>query len=111
MANPLEVFRFRSAARTIAQVLGVDPVPDCVVKNGRTTLTFRRLGGSRWAEMDQMAFALRAAEAARRVFLDDDRRQLRVAAARAMEVAFEDAALVQGCAVVARWECTVPGRG
>lgn len=95
----------------IAQTLGVDPAPDCVVKNGRTTLTFRKLGGSRWAESDQMAFALRAAEVARRVFLDDDRRQLRAAAARAVEVAFEDAAVVQGCAVVARWECAVPGRG
>jgi hypothetical protein len=110
MANPLEVFRFRSAARTIAQVLGVDPAPDCVVKNGRTTLTFRRLGGSRWTEEEQMAFALRAADAARRVFLDDDRRQLRGAAGRAMEVAFEDASVVQGCAVSARWECTVPGQ-
>jgi hypothetical protein len=110
MANPLEVFRFRSAARMIAQTLGVDPAPDCVVKNGRTTLTFRKLGGSRWAESDQMAFALRAAEVARRVFLDDDRRQLRAAAARAVEVAFEDAAVVQGCAVSARWECTVPGQ-
>jgi hypothetical protein len=110
MANPLEVFRFRSASRTIAQVLGVDPAPDCVVKNGRTTLTFRRLGGSRWPEEEQMTFALRAAEAARRVFLDDDRRQLRAAASRAVEVAFEDAAVVHGCAVCARWECTVPGQ-
>lgn len=57
-----------------------------------------------------MAFALRAAAATRRVFQDDERRQLRAAATRAMEVAFEDAAVVQGCAVSARWECTVPAQ-
>jgi hypothetical protein len=110
MANAFEVFRFRSAARSIAQVLGVDPPPDCMVRNGRTTVTFRRLGGSRWPEPQQMEFARRAASVVRRVFIEDDRRQLRSAAGRAIVVAFEDAAVVDGCAVSARWECTVPGQ-
>jgi hypothetical protein len=109
MANAFEVFRFRSAARSIAQVLGLDPPSDCMVRNGRTTVTFRRLGGSRWPEPQQMEFARQAASAVRRVFAEDGRRQLRSASTRAIVVTLEDAALVDGCAVTARWECIVPG--
>jgi hypothetical protein len=55
-----------------------------------------------------MEFALRVAAVARTVLAGDDRRQLRRGATRAIVVAFKDAAVVQGCEVTARWECTVP---
>jgi hypothetical protein len=53
---------------------------------------------------------LRVAAVARTVLAGDDRRQLRRGATRAIVVAFKDAAVVQGCEVTARWECTVPAQ-
>jgi hypothetical protein len=106
----LEIHRFPSAAEPIARELGIASPPECRIHNGRTTLTFRRLGGTRWAEAQQMEFALRAASVARAVLADDRRGQLRRSAMRAIGVAFEDATAVNGCAVVARWECVVPGQ-
>lgn len=103
-----EVIRFPSAAREIALVLGVEPAPECKIEHGRITLTFRRLSATRWTEQEQVGWAMRAAEAGRRVCASDDRRQLRRAAMRAIGVVFEDASIVEGCAVVARWECVVP---
>jgi len=47
---------------------------------------------------------------ARTVLAGDGRRQLRGGATRASVVAFKDAAVVQGCEVTARWECTVPAQ-
>jgi hypothetical protein len=78
--------------------------------NGRVTLTFRRLGAARWGEAEQMALALRAADAARPVLAGHSRWQLRRGTTRAIVVVFEDAAVVEGCAVTARWECVVPGQ-
>jgi hypothetical protein len=106
----LEIFIFRSVGDAIARALGVDPAPECHIFHGRTVLTFRRLGAARWPEAQQMEFALRAAAAARAVLADDKRRQLRKGATRAITIAFKDAAVVQGCEVTARWECTVPGQ-
>jgi hypothetical protein len=106
----LEVFRFRTAAGAIGRALGVEPLPECRIAHGRTTLTFRRLGATRWPEAQQMEFAGRAVAVARAVLADDSRRQLRNGARRAIVVVYEDATVVQGCAVVARWECAVPGQ-
>ena len=110
--NPLhfEVLSFRSVGDAIARALHVDPPPECRIVNGRTVITFRRLGAARWPETQQMEFALRAAAVARTVLAGDDRRQLRRGATRAIVVAFKDAAVVQGCEVTARWECTVPAQ-
>jgi hypothetical protein len=103
-----EVFTFRSVGDAIARVLRIDPPPDCHILHGRTIITFRRLGAARWPEAQQMEFALRAADATRAVLANDKRRQLRKGATRAIVVAFKDSAVVQGCEVTARWECTVP---
>jgi hypothetical protein len=102
-----EVHRFPSVGTPIGRALGVEP-PECRVQNGRTTLTFRRLGATRWSEAQQMEFARRAVAVARSVLADDDRGQLRRGARRAIVIVLEDATVVQDCAVVARWECTVP---
>ena len=108
--NPFEVFAFRSVGDAIGRALRVDPAPDCQILHGRTILTFRRLGASRWPEPQQMEFALRASDVARAVLADDKRRQVRKGATRAIVIAFKDAAVVEGCEVTARWECTVPGQ-
>ena len=72
--------------------------------------TFRRIGAARWPEVQQMEFALRAAAVARAVLADDERRQLRRGATRAITIAFKDSAVLEGCEVTARWECTVPAQ-
>jgi hypothetical protein len=104
----LGVIRYASVATAIGRALGVEPAPSCQIGHGRITLTFRRLGASRWLESQQIEHALRAAETARAVLIDDPRRAVRVRATRAIVVVYEDVSLVQGCAVVARWECVVP---
>ncbi|MFL5619135.1 MAG: hypothetical protein ACJ79A_12190 [Gemmatimonadaceae bacterium] len=107
---PFEVFSFRSVGDAVARALRVDQSPDCRIVNGRTVITFRRLGAARWPEAQQMEFAQRAAAVARAVLTDDPRRQLKRGATRAIVIAFKDAAVVQGCEVTARWECIVPGQ-
>jgi hypothetical protein len=97
--NPFEVFAFRSVGDAIGRALRVDPAPDCQILHGRTILTFRRLGASRWPEPQQMEFALRASDVARAVLADDKRRQVRKGATRAIVIAFKDAAVVEGCIV------------
>ena len=109
--NPLEVFSFRSVGDAIGRALRVDPPPDCRILHGRTVLTFRRLGAARWPEAQQVEFALRAASTARAVLADDRRQQIRKGATRATVVSFKDSAVVQGCEVTARWECTIPSQG
>lgn len=106
-----EVFRFRSTAATIARALNLEPPPECRIQNGRTYLTFRRLGATRWPQAEQMDLVRRAVAVTRAVLADDERRQLRKSAPKAIVVAFEDSTLVEGCAVTERWECTVPGLG
>jgi len=106
----LEIHRFPTAAEPIGRTLGVATPPECRIQNGRTMLTFRRLGGTQWTEQQRMEFALRAASVARGVLSADRRSQLRRSARRAIVVVYEDASVVQGCAVVARWECVVPGQ-
>ena len=106
-----EVFRFRSTAATIARALGIEPPPECHIQNGRTYLTFRRIGAARWPESQQMDLVRRAVAVTRAVLADDDRRQLRKSAPKAIVVAFEDSTLVDGWPVTMRWECTVPGTG
>ena len=73
---PFEVFSFRSVGDAIARALQIDHSPDCRIVNGRTVLTFRRLGAARWPEAQQVEFALRAAAVARAVLADDRSRQL-----------------------------------
>jgi len=104
-----EVFRFRSTAATISRGLGSEPPPECRIQNGRTYLTFRRLGAARWPEAQQMDLVRRAVAVTRAVLADDERRQLRKSAPKAIVVAFEDSTLVDGWPVTTRWECTVPG--
>jgi hypothetical protein len=103
-----EVIRFRSVGSGIARALGIEPPPDCRIAHGRATLTFRRLGATRWPEAQQIDYAVRAVNVARAVLADDTRRQVRRAAQWATVVVYEDATSVDGCAVVARWECVVP---
>lgn len=102
------VIRYASVAEAIVRALGIEPVPECRVGQGRITLTFRRLGASRWPESRQIEHALHVAATARRVLEGDSRASVRQRASRAIEVVYEDATLVRGCAVTARWECVVP---
>jgi hypothetical protein len=104
------VIRFQSVASAIGQALGIEPAPDCKIGQGRITLTFRRIGASRWSEDEQIEFALEAAAIARDVIASDHRRAVRRRANRAIVVVYEDTTLVRGCEVVARWECVVPVR-
>lgn len=108
--NPFEVFAFRSVGDEIGRALRVDPSPDCHILHGRTIITFRRLGAASWPGAQQMEFALRAVDIARAVLAGDKRRQVRKGATRAIVIAFKDSAVVQGCEVTARWECTVPAQ-
>ena len=109
--SPFEIFTFRSVGEAIARALHVESVPECRVVHGRVTLCFRRLGAARWPEAQQIELALRAVEAARVVLAGDSRWQLRRGATRAIVVVYEDATIVRGCAVTARWECAVPNQG
>ena len=102
------IVRYRSLANAISQALGIEPAPDCRIGAGRITVTFRRLGGSRWPEEEQIEFALETARIARCVLANDTRRGVSRRANRAIVVAYEDTTLVRGCEVVARWECVVP---
>lgn len=104
----LEVIRFRSVATAIAQAIGMQPPPECRLEHGRATITFRRLGATRWPEERQIEYAVRIAEVARSVLAEDSRRNVRRGAKWATVIVFEDATIVEGCAVVARWECVVP---
>ena len=92
----------------VARGLRVDESPDCRIVNGRTVITFRRLGAVQWPEAQQVEFALRTADVARAVLAEHPRWQLRRGATRAIVVAFRDATVLQGCEVTRRWECIVP---
>jgi len=105
------VVRYRSLALAISQALGIEPAPDCRIGGGRITVTFRRLGGSRWPEEEQIEFALETATIARTVIANDTRRGVSRRANRAIVVVFEDTSLVRSCEVVARWESVVPSGG
>ena len=103
------VVRYASVGEAIGRALGTGgPAPDCRIGHGRITLTFRRVGATRWPEARQVEHALHVAATARAVLADDARRAVRERAARAIVVVYEDAALVRGCTVTARWECVVP---
>ena len=103
------IVRYASVAAAIARALAVEPPPDCRIGQARITLTFRRLGASRWPETKQIDYALRVAAVARSVLAADPRRLVRQRAAnRAIVVVYEDSTLVKGCAVVAQWKCVVP---
>ena len=99
--------RHASVAASIIDALGVDPEPECRIGQWRITLTFRGLGASRWSEDRQIEQALRAAAITRSVLAQDRRRGMRGRANRAIEVIYEDASALRGCAVVSRWECVV----
>ena len=102
------VVRYRSVASAIGQALGIEPAPDCRIGQGRITVTFRRIGASRWSEEEQIEFALEVATIARTVIAGDHRRAVQRRANRAIVVVYEDTTLVRGCEAVARWECVVP---
>lgn len=102
------VVRYASVAREIAHVLGVTPEPEVRFGQWRITITFRRLGASRWPEAQQMDYAFRVADEARSAMAADRRGAVRSRAKRAIVVIYEDASSVRGCAVVARWECVIP---
>ena len=73
--------------------------------------SFVGLGARLLLQALKLALVGRAVAVTRAVLADDDRRQLRKSAAKAIVVAYEDSSLVDGCAVTERWECTVPGQG
>ena len=102
------VVRYASVARRIAEALRIEVAPDCRLRQGRTTITFRHLGASHWPAQRQIEYALHASSIARREFAVDPRRIIRDRARRAIVVVFEDATLDRGCAVTSRWECVVP---
>ena len=101
------VIRHASVASAIVAALGVEPEPECRIGQWRITLTFRGLGASRWSEDRQIDYALRAAGITRSILSDDRRRAMRARSTRAIEVVFEDATALRGCAVTSRWECVV----
>ncbi len=105
------VTRYRSAAAAIGSALGVEPAPECRIGRGRITLTFRRVGATRWSEDERIENAHRAAAIARMVLAEDTRRAVRKRATRAVVVVYEDATLVRGCEITARWECVVTDAG
>lgn len=100
--------RYSSLATAIERALDTSRPPECRIGQGRITITFKRLGATRWDESRQIEHALRAAAIAREIVAEDKRRTVRQRAGRAIEVVYEDTTLVRGCAVVARWECVVP---
>jgi hypothetical protein len=102
------VVRYASVGAAIGRALGIEPAPYCRIGRGRVTLTFRRLGATRWSESQKIEHALRAAATAREVLTGDRRRRVRERATRAIVIVYEDATLVRGCPVVARWECIIP---
>ena len=108
---PFEVFSFRSVGDAVARGLHVEESPDCRIVNGRTVITFRRLGAVQWPEAQQVEFALRAAAVARVVLAEHPRAQLRRGAARAIVIVFKDATVLEGCEITRRWECIVPIQG
>ena len=102
------VIRYASVANRIGQALGVDAPPECHIGRGRITITFRGIGASRWPEARQVDYALRVASVTRKLLAADTRRAIRRRAVdRAIVVVLEDATLLHGCSVVARWECVV----
>ena len=103
------VVRYASLASAIEEALGAERPPECRIGQGRITITFKRLGATRWPETRQIEHALRVASVTHEILAADSRRSVRQRATRAIEVVYEDASLVRGCAVVARWECVVPG--
>jgi hypothetical protein len=105
----LGIIRYSSVAQDIARELTLETPPDCRIGHGRVYLTFRSIGASRWPEERQIRHALQAAQVAREIFAGDKRRSVRQRAQRAIVVVYEDASLVRGCSVTARWECVVPG--
>jgi hypothetical protein len=100
--------RYSSLASAIERALGTERPPECRIGQGRITITFKRLGATRWDEGRQIEHALRVATIAREIIVEDKRRTVRQRASRAIEIVYEDTTLVRGCAVVARWECVVP---
>jgi hypothetical protein len=102
------VVRYPGVGAAIARALGGSREPDCRIGHGRVTLTFRRLGATRWPESQQVDHAVRAAAVARSILANDARSVVRRRATRAIEIVYEDATLVQGYPVTARWECVVP---
>ena len=102
------VVRYASLARAIERAIDAEWPPECRIGQGRITITFKRLGATRWSEERQIEYALRVASLARELLASNSRRSVRQRAMRAIEVVYEDARLVRGCAVVARWECVVP---
>jgi hypothetical protein len=105
----LGVVRYASIATAIEHAIGVEPPPDCRFVRGRIRLTFRSHGAARWPEAEQIEYALRVAAIARSVLSADSRRAVRALVTRAIVVVCEDAKLLRGCTVTARWECVVLG--
>jgi hypothetical protein len=102
------VILYASAAKEIANALGIERPPEIEIGHGRTTLTFRGQGASRWPQEQQIEHALQAASVSRTVLARDSRRAVRQRARRAIVIVFEDTTLLRGCEVVSRWECVVP---
>jgi hypothetical protein len=104
----LGVVRYSSVSARIAKDLGLDSALDCRIGAGRITLTFRHLHASGWPEARKIEHALHAVGTARAVLANDPRAAVRERVTRAITVVIEDAAVLLGCAVLARWECVVP---
>lgn len=80
------IIRYASLARAIREALDVDPRPEVRVGQRRLTITFRRLGATRWPEARQIDYALRAADVVRSVMAMDKRAGVRYRSTRAITV-------------------------
>src|SRR5690349_23974654 len=93
------IVRYASLATAIERALGAERPPECRIGQARITITFKRIGATRWPESRQMDFALRAAAVARELLAEDARRVIRQRVTRAIEIVYEDTTLLRGCAV------------
>jgi hypothetical protein len=108
MKRPKIDFRYRKAAKAIAERFDTNPPPECRIGRGRITLRFRQTGDASWPEPERIDYAFRVASFVRGILAEDTRRALRRRASRAVVVIYEDMMIASGCDIDIRWACVVP---
>ena len=89
-------------AVALGQAIGAERPPACRLRNGRVTVELRSVGGTAWPAVQRLAHARKVADAARAIFARDHRWWMRVRAARAIVVIYEDEYAAEGCTVTSR---------
>ena len=103
------VTRYPDALEAIERKLAPDDGHlTCRFGAGRVYVVLRGVGATRWAPEAQLARALEMAVVTRASLASDARASVRVHAAHAIVVRFEDVTVAEGCEVRAQWECVVP---